>query len=203
MKYLLNYGKINNWKISEIQKNMEDIEGLPLSKCKISKLVFYNDIPILTGNGVYIFFKNKNKNNKIYLYVGKCSSRNFVERIPAHFNVKNTGWFNSYLRNLVNKKRKENDEPKIKVKEFKDPETEDKKEEYNKLLKEQAKIALENHKLILINFEPDFSNKENKSKKKEKIKKISTLEKLLNRILIKKVNTIDKTKTVAEYIGEV
>jgi len=189
MKYLVNYEDINNWNLSEIPEKLKKFDGLKLSECTISKLVFYNGNPIQTGNGVYIFYRI-NGNKKEYTYVGMCSSHSFVGRIPAHFNIKHSGWFNSYLRNLVNKERRDNEEPKIKVKDFQNPESEDKKEEYNKLLEEQAKISLENHKLILINFKQSNYSKDI----------IRNLEKLLNKVLIKNDNIIDNKKTVSEYI---
>ena len=96
--YLINYNEIKDWKIVDIKSNLNKIEGLPLSECTISKLVFYKDKknkdkPILTGNGVYIFKKGED-----YLYVGKCSSNCFVGRIPPHFDIRNTGWFNNFLK---------------------------------------------------------------------------------------------------------
>lgn len=190
--YLINYCGIKDCFINQIKSKLDKINGLPLSECTISKLIFYNDETILTGNGVYIF-----KEDKKYLYVGKCSSKSFVERIPPHFDIRNTGWFNNFLKKNINNNRE------IKIK----PWYNKKEQLYNKcyidLLSPQAINSLNNYKVILINFKPNFSNKEDKSKKQERIGKIGKLEKLLNKILIKKDNKIDKTKTVSEYIDEV
>lgn len=105
--------------------------GIKLSELKIKDLVFQDGKPIMTGNGVYIF---KEENNPIY--VGNCVARNFVERIPAHFDVRHNGWFNSLLVNLIcrtyNRKLKD-----------------DKTDEN---LAQSAKYAFENLDLVLINF---------------------------------------------------
>ncbi len=159
MRYLLNYNDIKNLKISDIKKKIDTIEGLPLSECKISNLVFYNNKPILTGNGVYIF-----KNIQGYKYVGKCSSRSFTERIPAHFDIRNTGWFNNFLKRLVNIKLFNLYREKIKNWE---KETFIGKNNSTELIIEQASNILDikpntenlNYHLILINFETNNNTK--------------------------------------------
>jgi len=101
------------------------------SELKVKDLVFQNDLPIMTGNGVYIF-----KENGIPLYVGNCVARNFVERIPAHFDIRRNGWFNSLLVTLIrrtfNRKSKE--------------------DKTSANLSQSAKLAFENLDLVLINF---------------------------------------------------
>ena len=110
---------------------IKSTSGINLSELKVKDLVFQNGLPIMTGNGVYIF-----KENNIPLYVGNCISRNFVERIPAHFDVRSNGWFNSLLVTLIrrtyNRKSKED------------------KTDTN--LSQSAKLAFENLDLVLINF---------------------------------------------------
>lgn len=137
MKYLIsideildfNHEKLNNW--------FSEVKGIKISNLKVKDLVFYNDEPILTGNGVYIF---KEKNNAIY--VGNCVARNFVERIPAHFDIRHNGWFNSLLVNLI--KRKYNSDKNRK--EYKTDEN----------LIEAAEFAFNNLELVLINF-PEYN----------------------------------------------
>lgn len=48
-------------------------------------------------NGCYIFM-----NEKAAEYVGKCSSRCFVERVPSHFDPRESGWFNNYIKKAAN-----------------------------------------------------------------------------------------------------
>ena len=181
--YLINYNKVKIWKIKDAKSKLNEIEGLPLSDCTIKKLIFYNGEPILTGNGVYIF-----KNDKKYLYVGKCSSNCFVGRIPPHFDIRNTGWFNNFLKKDINNNRE------IKIKHW----YKKKEQLYNKcyidLLSPQAINSLKKYKVILINFEPNFSNKENTSQKQERIDKIGKLEYILRIVLepLNKFKTIKK-----------
>ncbi|GAK99762.1 hypothetical protein JCM19314_947 [Nonlabens ulvanivorans] len=116
---------------NSIRDWIKSTSGIKLSELKVKDLVFHNDLPIRTGNGVYIF-----KENNIPLYVGNCVARNFVERIPAHFDVRQNGWFNSLLVTLIkrtfNRKLKED------------------KTDIN--LTQSAKLAFENLDLVLINF---------------------------------------------------
>jgi len=131
MKYYYELEDILNYDEKSIRNWLELAEGKKLSELTVKDLVFYNDTPIRTGNGVYIF-----KENNIPLYVGNCVARNFVERIPAHFDIRHNGWFNSLLVNLINRSL-----PK-KIKENKTDEN----------LTQVAKDAFENLDLILINF---------------------------------------------------
>jgi hypothetical protein len=55
-----------------------------MSDMKIDNLIFRQG-----GNGIYLFFNNDNK----CIYVGSGCSKSFVERIPAHFDVReHIGW---------------------------------------------------------------------------------------------------------------
>lgn len=110
---------------------LKSTSGIKLSKLKVKDLVFNNGLPIRTGNGVYIF-----KENDIPIYVGNCVARNFVERIPAHFDIRHNGWFNSLLVTLIKKT-------------FNRKSKEDKTDDN---LTQSAKLAFENLDLILINF---------------------------------------------------
>lgn len=47
-------------------------------------------------HGVYVFFK---KTGEVE-YVGKATSRSFIERLPAHFDPRENSWFNTLTRRL-------------------------------------------------------------------------------------------------------
>ena len=115
--------KLNTW--------FFETKGLNLYDLKVEDLVFHNGLPILTGNGVYVF-----KEDKKAIYVGSCVSRNFVERIPAHFDIRHNGWFNSLLVNLIKQEYKRNN---------KDDKTDEN-------LIRVAKKAFKDLELILVNF---------------------------------------------------
>jgi hypothetical protein len=49
-------------------------------------------------NGLYFFFGGE---PLCLQYVGKCTSRSFVERIPSHFDQREDAWFNTLPTRLV------------------------------------------------------------------------------------------------------
>lgn len=102
MQYCLNFENIKNKKLREIKIILNNPDNyIRLSELKVKDLVFLKDNPIKTGNGVYVFYNGKN-----IVYVGKCSGRSFIERIPSHFDIREKAWFNTLLKKL--KTQKEN-----------------------------------------------------------------------------------------------
>ncbi|AFY95136.1 hypothetical protein Cha6605_4193 [Chamaesiphon minutus PCC 6605] len=49
-------------------------------------------------NGLYFIFGG---NLRQLQYVGKCTSRSFIERIPAHFDQRERAWFNTLPKKLT------------------------------------------------------------------------------------------------------
>ena len=49
-------------------------------------------------NGLYIFFAADGKSPK---YVGKSSSRSFIERIPSHFDQRLEAWLNTLPKRII------------------------------------------------------------------------------------------------------
>lgn len=129
--YLIPYSDIENLSIDDLLGIIKETKGLKLSSAILENFVFYDDKPILTGNGVYIF-----KESEKSIYVGSCSARNFIERIPAHFDVRRKGWFNSMLKKEV---MIENNIIR--------------KEVTTDQIVDKARIALKNYEVIMINFE--------------------------------------------------
>ena len=170
-EYLINFKTIENYSIGQLVTLLTETEGIKITDCLISDLVFYEGDPIYSGNGVYVF-----KSADIFIYVGCCVARNFVERIPAHFDLRESGWFNSLLQNIINKKGWERT---------------------NDSLAEAGKIAMDSYSLILINF-PLGNHLQN-------ISDIKALETLLRRVLnpynsFKKQITIDSSPILVEYL---
>ena len=140
-EYLLNVNDLTDLTITQVVEKLKSTSGIKLKTCTIADLVFFGENPIYSGNGVYVF-----KENDDFIYVGNCVARNFIERIPAHFDVRAGGWFNSLLVNIIKKKY-------------------NKQEKTDELLEEAAKHALENYSLILINYTDSW---------KESISKLET-----------------------------
>jgi len=102
--YLFNIDSIADLKINELQNWVVCRSGIKIEDIKIKDLVFHKGKPINSGNGVYIFKKESE-----ILYVGKCSSRVFSERIPSHFDLRSHAWMNSLLVNLIGRDLKRKD----------------------------------------------------------------------------------------------
>lgn len=152
--YLLNVNDLKDLTITQVTNKLKATSGIKLKNCTIADLVFFEETPIYSGNGVYIF-----KENEDFIYVGNCVARNFIERIPAHFDVRAGGWFNSLLVNIIKKKYNRQDKT-------------------DELLVTAAKHAFENYSLILINYA-------NTDYLKESIDKLETT----LRIVLKPYNT--------------
>ncbi|MCC9063755.1 hypothetical protein [Flavobacterium piscisymbiosum] len=127
MNYLITFrdNKTTEQFVDEINR----IEGIALKDLKVRDLLYYNGEPIRSGIGVYIF-KSKDK----CYYVGNCVARCFAERIPAHFDLRKVGWFNTLLKTIIKN-------------EFADKEITDDS------LHIAAKFAFDNINLVLVNFE--------------------------------------------------
>jgi hypothetical protein len=53
--------------------------------------------PIEYPNGLYFYFNE----DGVLQYIGKSSSRSFVERIPSHFDQRFDAWFNTLPKKLM------------------------------------------------------------------------------------------------------
>ena len=145
-------------------------KGLPVLDLKIEHLIFYKGKSIYSGNGVYVF-----KSDSDIIYVGNCTARNFVERIPAHFDLRKGGWFNSLLKAVIKKKYK--------------------KEPSDKLLTLAAEEAMRDYELILINF-TDKEFYPNGVKNKKIVNRLETL----LRIVLIPLNTFKHKKVPKDIV---
>ena len=84
-----------------IESNLSDVEVLiyKTKKRHIGSLTI-EELSSLTNypNGLYLFFDNQD----CLLYVGKATSRSFIERIPAHFDPREDAWFNTLPKKVMN-----------------------------------------------------------------------------------------------------
>ncbi len=131
MDYLIEVEELDSILIKDLPGFLLEKQGLQLSKMTVSDLVFHRGKAIRCGNGVYLFREEQRP-----VYVGNCIARNFVERIPAHFDVRKNGWFNSLLLSRIQEKEGR------RVKEDKTDEN----------LEAAARYAFNNYNLLLINF---------------------------------------------------
>jgi hypothetical protein len=100
-------------------KKSVQLENIYRELCQVSKKytdITIDDLVAYPGNGVYFFWTDWEKDNpccvcnsKRLLYVGAATSRCFAERIPSHFDLRETGWMNSLLRGYRKNVVKSND----------------------------------------------------------------------------------------------
>ena len=81
-----------NYNIAELKEEITRREGISVGHLRVQQLISPN--PNL-NHGIYIF-----KNDSKEIYVGKCTSRSFVERISAHFDNRDGAWMNTILKKI-------------------------------------------------------------------------------------------------------
>lgn len=93
MQYLVNFENIKQMQIKMLLHNLGNMDGIRLNELKVKDLTSYNGNEIFPGIGVYIFREGVRA-----IYVGKCSSNSFTERIPKHFDLRHYAWMNNLLK---------------------------------------------------------------------------------------------------------
>lgn len=81
-----------NYNLAELKEEITRREGINVSDLRVQQLI--SPDPNL-NHGIYIF-----KNDSKEIYVGKCTSRSFVERISAHFDNRDGAWLNTILKKI-------------------------------------------------------------------------------------------------------
>ncbi|MDG7000993.1 MAG: hypothetical protein JRN15_18010 [Nitrososphaerota archaeon] len=76
-----------------IDDNFKDELG-KTKKQKVSELKM-SDLVMYPGLGVYLFYNHAEKK---WWYVGKNTSKSFIERIPSHYDTRASGWVNTLTK---------------------------------------------------------------------------------------------------------
>jgi hypothetical protein len=92
--FFLAYEAYSQLTPASFKKVIESTPTKALSEITIGELCSMADYP----NGLYFIFGG---NSRQLQYVGKCTSRSFIERIPAHFDQREDAWFNSLPKKLM------------------------------------------------------------------------------------------------------
>ena len=171
INYLYNFEEIEEFTVEELIFKLSQNSGIQLNEIKLKDFIFFNDKVIQSGRGVYIL-KNQNE----FFYVGDCTSRSFIERIPSHFDTKTEAWMNIAVKHYAKSKFNL-----------------DKSEVNNEHLSKAASMILDEYSIILINF---LNHSESK---------ISNFEKLLMNVLNpvnkpKKVRHFELNQKVSDAI---
>lgn len=124
--HVVELASINQKRLSDLAHALRLHRRKPLSELLVRDLVLFasSHIPI---TGVYAFFEGE-----AVVYVGKCSSRSFIERIPSHFDTRKSAWMNQLISKMAGALPR-------------------------KHLMVEAKHAFENYSLLLIPCEPKIT----------------------------------------------
>jgi hypothetical protein len=85
-----------NYKLEELKDAIHQFNGIKVAELSVHQLIAVD--PNL-NHGLYVF-----KNQSDEIYVGRCTSRSFVERIAAHFDNRYNAWMNTILKKLLSSK---------------------------------------------------------------------------------------------------
>lgn len=94
--FFLTYDAYSQQTLGAFEATLQGTATKVLSDVTIGDLCSMSEYP----NGLYFFFDG---NPRKLQYVGKCTSRSFVERIPAHFDQREDAWFNTLPTKLAQK----------------------------------------------------------------------------------------------------
>ena len=93
--HILPYETLKDVSISKLSNLITSAKSLPVEKIIFKKLILYNNKDAFS-HGCYAFH-----NGKDIFYIGKTGSRSYIERIPAHFDIRKSAFFNSLLSNFI------------------------------------------------------------------------------------------------------
>ena len=79
--------------LAEFSEILKKLEKKPVGEVTVSELCAMTEYP----NGLYLFYDTDNE----LWYVGKSTSRSFIERIPSHFDQRENAWFNTLPKRIM------------------------------------------------------------------------------------------------------
>jgi hypothetical protein len=93
--YFLRYEQQRNKTMQAFSSTLRKSPKKAAGRIELAELCSMTGYP----NGLYFFFDSANT----LKYVGKSSSRSFIERIPSHFDQRYEGWFNTLPKKIMQK----------------------------------------------------------------------------------------------------
>ena len=94
--YLIAESDIAPMCLSDIGSFFESHAKKVVGQIELRELASLRDYP----NGIYLFYKSGGQRDEL-VYVGKATSRSFIERIPAHFDSREDAWMNSLPKHAM------------------------------------------------------------------------------------------------------
>jgi len=82
---------------NEVTAYLQEAPKRQLVDLRVFDLAIISNQPFISAGGIYIFFDSNNN----CLYVGKATSRSFIERIPAHFDPRSGAWFATFPNRVL------------------------------------------------------------------------------------------------------
>jgi hypothetical protein len=79
--------------LDEFANRLKRLPKKPVGDVTISELCAVAEYP----NGLYFLFDDKDH----VWYVGKATSRSFIERLPSHFDPRETSWFGTIPKKIM------------------------------------------------------------------------------------------------------
>lgn len=153
MKHLISFQTAKDLKPDVLMSYVKPENAIPLSKLTLK------DLSIYPGIGLYFFYGMDNK----LKYVGKCTSRSFLERIPSHFDCRKHVWFSTLVKRLGGENFKSDDVSEISHK------------------------ALDDLKLFLVNFTYDGIIRSDGKRSEEDVKPDTDIEAIYVGVLEKRI----------------
>lgn len=93
--YFLTYDDCMDMSFDDLKEKLSGVKKKAVNDIALGELCAAPNYP----NGIYLFFGDANE----LWYVGKATSRSFIERIPSHFDAREEAWFNTLPRKIRDK----------------------------------------------------------------------------------------------------
>lgn len=91
--FFVEFDAVRSLSVAQFNKKLKSMPKKVVGEVTIAELC----APIEYPNGLYFYYDE----DDFLQYVGKSSSRSFVERIPSHFDQRQDVWFNTLPRKLM------------------------------------------------------------------------------------------------------
>ena len=91
--YFITFDQYKNSSLSDFAEILKRLPRKAVGTIQLAELCSMAEYP----NGLYLFFADNNE----LQYVGKSTSRSFIERIPSHFDQRHDAWFNTLPKRIM------------------------------------------------------------------------------------------------------
>ena len=92
-EFFLRFEDVRTLSMEQFSARLKTMEKKEVGSLNVGELCAMTEYP----NGLYFFFDEVD----LLQYVGKSSSRSFIERVPSHFDPRHDAWFNTLPKKLM------------------------------------------------------------------------------------------------------